>query len=1115
MIDVFNKRISRRSFLKASAAAGGAVAATSLFASKAQASQAWGEDASDSSNPNDYDWLRTSCMMCNSTCGIQVKVNKNTGIAEKIAGNPFSPYTNDEFVGAGAITPSSVSSDLIDSGSRICAKGQAGLMTLYSPYRLRFPLKRTSPRGDGGWKKVSWKDAVNAICVGTGPEVNLPRASGGSYHIKNDAGADWQSIRANGANMPDADIHPQVGNDAGPGGEGDHLTGAARTAFRATIGGKAAQRLIMTRGRDQIGTTGYFLGAFGSSNNVSHEAMCNSAYKVSHAQTMQGSYNYGAALQAGEKGPNYYIAFGMSLNEAGVPHVPQARWTAAFRRRNGTTLVNTDIRVTQLMAKAKDDPKTVGLIVKPGTDGALANAILARWISQGTGSYAANYLKCVTYDSLVAHDSRPAASAMPCDAAHIVDTAANPPIKLKVSGAIQYRHIGDPAGNTRAISGNPAPAQVDLDWADGDKKTVFRMIKEELAAFGGGNLETAVDNLSAICGLAPSDVRTIADGAAAAGASNKLAVDFYRGAMAHANGYLAGRSIIALNTFQDTYNRIGGLVRHNAFGAGYPSVGTTAGKATDIAPSGARSDRAGGTNFGNENNDTLYASGAARYSADNPRGVGQPRRWFPRASTGNQGDFVQGAVEGYPYKVKSIYFMGGTNMLYSVPFGSGASNTIEAKLKAFESGGIYKVPLLVYMTTNMDETAAHCDFVLPAVTYLERWHAGLSSAYGGTLTQISHFRRPVVGAYRDIEIDGRNARAYFSPLATPLANGWSGSHQDLLAAWEGPMTEDDIFIAWGKTLNLKGYGENGFADASPADLGAIGWTTDNDTAYMGRHRMFANGGVTGGLNDDGASGKPTAFGPSVPLLYMGVRAADPAVVESVAGWGIPSPKGGSHPATSINLYLQQNALAGFGNASALPIYEPTKDLNGVPYTAAGYDLRGITYKTAWHTQARTTENAWLVSLTGRDGVKPGTDALDLDGLPTVWLNPAKVVGALAGLKDRDRVLVTTATNDPDNGTGPGVECRVQITGAVQEDCLVIDYHYGRRWFGGAKPSFTYGPHTAAGGSVVGDGRINIGPNQAALVEAIDSGGGVKDLALTCRISAQAGYQSSQVKIRKL
>jgi tetrathionate reductase subunit A len=1104
MIDVFNKRISRRSFLKASAAAGGAVAATSLFASKAQASQAWGEDASDSSNPNDYDWLRTSCMMCNSTCGIQVKVNKNTGIAEKIAGNPFSPYTNDEFIGSGAITPSSVSSDLIDSGSRICAKGQAGLMTLYSPYRLRFPLKRTSPRGDGGWKKVSWKDAINAICVGTGPEASLPRATGGSYHIKNDAGADWQSIRANGANMPDADIHPAVGNDAGPGGVGDHLTGAARAAFRATIGGRAAQRLIMTRGRDQIGTTGTFLGRFGSSNNVSHEAMCNAGYKVSHAHSMDGSYNYGAALQAGEKGPSYYIAFGMSLNEAGVPHVPQARWTAAFRRRNGTKLVNTDIRVTQLIAKAKDDPNTVGLIVKPGTDGALANAILARWID--TGAYAANALRCVNHASLVALDGRPASSAMNSDAAHLVDTTTG----LKARGAgneFQYLATGNVVTNVPATA--VAPANVILDGASGNLKTVFRLIKEAVAAAGG------VAGLAAVCGLTVGQVNTIADEAAAAGASGKLAMDFYRGAMAHVNGYQAGRAVIALNTFQDTYNRIGGLVRHSAFGASGPAIdgsgaGTT--KAIHFGASGARSDRASGVSFANENNGTLYHSATQRYSADNPRGVGQPRRWWPRAGTGNQGDFVQGAVEGYPYKVKSIYFMGGTNMLYSVPFGSGAPNTIEAKLKATESGGIYRVPLLVYMTTNMDETAAHSDFVLPAVTYLERWGQGLSSAYGGTIGQLSHFRRPVVGTYRDIVIDGDPSRAYFSPLATPLANGWSGTHQDLLAAWEGPMTEDDIFIAYGKTLNLSGYGNAAFTGG--ADLGdGRGHTNNYHTAYSMRHVSFAGGGVPGGLRNDGSGGKPTAFGPSGDdaLLYMGVRAADPADLEVAPGWGRNAP--GISAPVRINLYLQQNLLADYPDA-ALPTYEVEKDLSGVPYTAAGYDLRGITYKTAWHTQARTTENAWLVSLTGRDGVKPGTDALDLDGLPTVWLNPAKAA-AIAGLNDRDRVLVTTATNDPDNGTGPGVECRVQITGAVQQDCLVIDYHYGRRWFGGAKPSFTYGPHTASGGSVAGDGRINIGPNQAALVEAVDSGGGVKDVALTCRISAQAGYQSSQVKIRKL
>jgi len=87
--------------------------------------------------------VQTSCGMCYIGCGIQVKVEN--GVAVSIEGDPNNPQNR----------------------GNICAKGQAGLMNLYNPHRIKTPLKRTNPqRGlhvDPGWKEISWDEALNTI----------------------------------------------------------------------------------------------------------------------------------------------------------------------------------------------------------------------------------------------------------------------------------------------------------------------------------------------------------------------------------------------------------------------------------------------------------------------------------------------------------------------------------------------------------------------------------------------------------------------------------------------------------------------------------------------------------------------------------------------------------------------------------------------------------------------------------------------------------------------------------------------------------------------------------------------------------------------------------------
>ncbi len=77
----------------------------------------------------------TDCTLCYHSCGIRVFVED--GKAIKVEGLESHPLNK----------------------GKLCTKGEAMLENIYSPHRLKYPMKK----GKGGWERISWEQALDEI----------------------------------------------------------------------------------------------------------------------------------------------------------------------------------------------------------------------------------------------------------------------------------------------------------------------------------------------------------------------------------------------------------------------------------------------------------------------------------------------------------------------------------------------------------------------------------------------------------------------------------------------------------------------------------------------------------------------------------------------------------------------------------------------------------------------------------------------------------------------------------------------------------------------------------------------------------------------------------------
>lgn len=134
-------KLSRRDFIKASAATGG-IALAGCAAGK-PVTNAMSEAKAQPSAPANGEWVATTCQGCTAWCPVEIFVQD--GRAAKVRGNQLSKANN----------------------GYCCPRGHLIIHQLYDPDRLKTPMKRTNPQKGRGidpkFVPISWDEALDTV----------------------------------------------------------------------------------------------------------------------------------------------------------------------------------------------------------------------------------------------------------------------------------------------------------------------------------------------------------------------------------------------------------------------------------------------------------------------------------------------------------------------------------------------------------------------------------------------------------------------------------------------------------------------------------------------------------------------------------------------------------------------------------------------------------------------------------------------------------------------------------------------------------------------------------------------------------------------------------------
>jgi tetrathionate reductase subunit A len=1090
-IETSENGLSRRDFMKLAAVAGGSAAflgAMPLVAEQFALSEAG----------NDYlltrpeNQLYSICQQCNTQCGIKVKLID--GVAAKIEGNPYSPWN--------MVPHLAYETPVADLGTvegGLCPRGQAGVQSVYDPYRLVKVLKRAGKRGENKWTTIPFAQAVAEIVQGGQLFAHVPGEENRVVEGLDELWAlrDPDVMKAMGGDVSKilAEKDPEKKRELVTQFKEDHAAHLDKMIDpeHPDLGPKNNQILYFW-GRQKAGRGDFvhrFFGSgLGTTNRHGHTTVCQgSLYFAGKSMTEQwdgskwtgGSKMYWMGDTASARFVIFVGASPFEGNYGVTNRVP--RMTRGLAD-GSLKLAVIDPRLSKTAAKAWK-----WLTNNPGTEAAIALALI-RWVIDNE-RYDARYLANAN-KAAAKKDKEPTWS----NAAWLVkiDEKGAPGKLLRGSDLQLVQKLEEEQDGkkvTTFVTGDGAIFKTDpfVTLDNESRPLLFDPNDEENAADGQLLVDTRLDGIRVKSGLQvlhdSASVHTIEEWADIAGVrardlvalareftsyGKNAAVDIHRGVSQHTNGYYNVLCWFNLALLIGNYDWKGGQT--------WPSTYDLSGNRAEGPFQISAMNPGALSPFGISliRHDVKYEDTTLFLDLPPEQRYPAKRNWYPLASDVYQ-EIITSAADAYPYPIKAAFMYMGSPV-YSLPGG----HTWIPILQDVE-----KLPLFVASDIVVGETSMYADYIFPDVTYLERWE--FSGTHPSVTFKVQGVRQPVI---------------------SPLTGTVTVYGQEQAQQWEA------LLLALAEKLGLPNFGPHGFGEGVPF--------THPDHLYL---RMVAN--LAFGEKADGSDALARADAGEISLFRTARRHLDPAVFDferlrqSVGNeWprvitvlnrggrfqayekGYPGdgPAGqlGVKFGKQINMYLEKTAVVKrASNGQYLPGYatylEPATAYDGTVLDdrAAGYDLKLITYRDVAHTKSRTPGNYWLLSI-----------------MPENYLLMNSVDAAARGLKDGDEVHVSSATNrdglwDFGNGQRRPMTGKVKVTEGIRPGVVSFSLSFGH---------WAYGASTVSvdGVTIPGDVRRGTGihANAAMRLDPL-----VTNTCLSDPVGASAVFYDTDVKVVKV
>ncbi len=753
-----NKPMDRRGFLKTSALLGGSAAC--LGAVEKINSDGTGRGKIDYPLNDAENMIYSVCLQCHTACPIKVKIED--GVAVKIDGNPYSIQNMNSPI------PTSTDPQIaakIDAG--LCPKGQAGLQTIYDPYRVVKVLKRAGKRGENKWKVIPFDKAITEVVEGGKLFADVPGE-------ENRVVEGMRQVRA----LADAKVAKGMAGDAMNVGKGKMSLADFKAKHAAHLDllidpdqpdlGPKNNQFLMLAGRMEHGRKEFakrwHKGAYGSNNFMEHTTVCEQSHHIAYKQITSQYLGQGKWKPAAEhmkpdfRNCRFVFYFGTGFVEANFGPPIMANLMTNAITNEGCKVVVVDPRFSKSAAKAwKWVP------VRPGGDAALIYGMI-RWMFENdriVTSFLVNANKAAAKkDNELSWTS----------ATHLVKfDKEGSEKKLRASElgiGTDDQFVVTQAGQPVAVDANDKlnPVVGDLFFS-GELNGI--KVKSELTMVKEYAMSKSMDKWAKEAGIDKKEIiALVKEYTNFEKYGRKVGAEMYRGPVQHTNGYFNGMAVVYLNMLVGNIDYNGGLI---AGGGHWHEDGSKGG------PFNLKKDAFAGKtkSFGHKiSREGSYYEHSTYFQKN---GYPAKRPWFPHTGNVFQ-EAIPSMDDAYPYGIKILMTIMGTPLL-SNPAAHMSMNTILS---------LKKTPLYIANDVAVGETSMFADYIFPDHVVWERW--GVPHPPPSAVTKMSKFRQPTI-----------------EPLTESITVFGQKQHVGF----------ESMLLALAEKLALPGYGDNGFGKGMP------------------------------------------------------------------------------------------------------------------------------------------------------------------------------------------------------------------------------------------------------------------------------------------------------------